>query len=81
MTDIDELNLDPIVRAQGVALSLIGAVLERQGGLPKGEFAQMLGLMSTLTAETDTDAADILAAWTLVAKQAAERSLKTGLTQ
>jgi len=37
--------------------------------------------MSTLTAETDTDAADILAAWTLVAKQAAERSLKTGLTQ
>lgn len=81
MTDVDELNLDPIVRAQGIALSLIGAVLERQGGLPKGEFSQLLGLMSTLTAETDTDAADILAAWTIVAKQATEQPLKTRLTQ
>ena len=38
MMNVDDLNLEPIVRAQGVALALIGTLLERRADLPAGEY-------------------------------------------
>ena len=81
MIDADDMDLEPIVRAQGIALALVGTLLERPaGGVPKGEFSRLLGLMATLTDETDPEAGEILAAWTVVATATA-KSLDSGMTQ
>ncbi len=52
-----------LVRAQGLALSLIGSLLERGGVIESGEFSRLLGLLAAVTHETDERQGDILAMW------------------
>jgi hypothetical protein len=56
-----------VVRAQGVALALVGTLLEREGILPSGEFGRLLGLLAAITAETDRVQGDTLAIWAALA--------------
>ena len=80
MMDVDDLNLEPIVRAQGVALALIGALLERRAELPAGEFSRLLGIMSVATADADPEAGEILAAWTAIARARLSKPDEAGPT-
>jgi len=57
-----DANID-LVRAHGVALALIGHLLERHGLAPAGEFGALLGLMATVTGEDYPQQGDILAMW------------------
>jgi len=57
-----EANID-LVRAHGVALALIGRLLERHGVAPVGEFGALLGLMATVTDEAYPEQGEILAMW------------------
>jgi hypothetical protein len=63
MVDVSALDLDPMVRAQGIALAVVGSILERKGGLPTGEFSRLLGLIGAATAETDPEAGNLLGVW------------------
>jgi hypothetical protein len=69
MSDFSDRHLDSVIRAQGMLVALIGTLLERRGGVAPGEFSELLGLMSAVTAETDVEAGDILAVWTRFADE------------
>jgi hypothetical protein len=56
-TDID------LVQAHGVALALIGRLLELHGLAAAGEFGTLLGLMAKVTGEAYPRQGDILATW------------------
>ena len=77
MVDVNELVLDPTVRAQGIALALIGSILERKGGLPSGEFSRLLGLIGAATAETDREAGDLLGVWAAFSAPAGAADVST----
>ncbi len=62
-----ELDLD-LVRAHGVALALIGKLLEGAGSIPSGEFSRLLGLLAVVTSETEVRQGDILAVWASMAR-------------
>ena len=63
MTDVEEAWRDPVVRAQGAALALVGVLLERGGSLEKGEFSKLLGIPSEVTAQSDKASGEILLSW------------------
>ena len=55
-------NFKALVRAQARAFAMLCAYLERDGLIPRGELGRSLGLLAVITAETDPDAGDIMAA-------------------
>jgi hypothetical protein len=57
-----------LIEAQGVALALVAAMLQRAGIVPADEFGQMLGILAVTTAETDPDQGDILGVWAAIVK-------------
>jgi hypothetical protein len=62
--DVETMDL---VCAQGLALALVGALLEGDGVVAKGEFSRLLGTLAVVTAETNGAQGDILAAWSAMA--------------
>ena len=62
--------MEAVIRAQGVALALVGTLLEREGIVPVGELARLLGLLAVLSAETDKAQGDVLAVWAALASDA-----------
>ena len=56
-----------LVRAEGLALALIGTLLESRGVVARGEFSRLLGLLATVTAETEEVEGQILAVWASMA--------------
>jgi len=64
-----EAHEKDLMQATGLAVSLIGMLLEGKGVLPKGEFSQQLALLAGVTGETDRAQGDILKRWADVAAQ------------
>jgi hypothetical protein len=56
------VDLD-LVRAQGLALAMVGALLERSGVTPRGEFSQHLAMLAVITSETSAAQGEILGLW------------------
>ena len=58
-----------LLHAQGLALALVGGLLEGAGLIGEGEFGRLLGLLAAVTAETNDSQGDILAAWAGIASR------------
>ncbi len=56
------MDLD-LIRAQGLALAMVGALLERSGVTPCGEFSQHLAMLAVITGETSAAQGEILGLW------------------
>lgn len=56
---------DPLIRAIGGALGIVGALLERAEIATIDEFASALGIYGAATRETAPDEAEIIAQWVL----------------
>ncbi len=65
-------NFKALVRAQARAFAMLCAYLERDGLIPRGELGRSLGLLAVITAETDPDAGDIMAAWAGIIRDTGE---------
>lgn len=61
-----------LIEAQGVALALVAAMMQRAGIVPAEEFGQLLGILAVTTAETDPDQGDILGVWAAIVKENAQ---------
>lgn len=59
-----------LVQAQGLALALVGSLLERDEPIPRGEFSRYLSVLAEVTRETSERQADMLAAWAELALKA-----------
>lgn len=66
MADTDHGEL---VQATGMALSLIGMLLEGRAVLPKGEFSRHIANLAVVTREVDGAQADILARWAAISAE------------
>lgn len=62
MNDVDDL-----VQATGLAISLLGSLLEAADVLPDGEFSRHLANLASVTRETASEQGDILDQWAAVA--------------
>lgn len=54
---------DAALLAQGKALALVAAMLQRGGVISVEEFGNILGLFAVTVGETEPDEGDILALW------------------
>ena len=59
-----------LVEAQGLALALVGRLLERQQPIPPGEFSRYLTVLAEVTRETSERQSAILAVWAELALSA-----------
>jgi hypothetical protein len=72
----DEVDMpDPgddqdLIQAQGLALALVGSLLERDAAVPRGEFSRYLAVLADVTRETSDRQAEILSAWAELALKA-----------
>jgi hypothetical protein len=60
-----------LILAQGKALALVAALLQRGGFVDAAEFGEMLGVFSVTVAESDPEEGDILAVWAAVVRDSA----------
>lgn len=58
-----------LVEATGLAIALIGSLLEGRGLLPKGEFSRHLSNLGQVTSETDAVQGELLDRWAALAAQ------------
>ena len=58
-----------LVQAPGLAIALIGSLLEGRGLLPKGEFNRHLANLGQITRETDTLQGELLERWAAISAQ------------
>lgn len=65
-----EVATTDLIRAQGLALALVGGLLEGEGVVARGEFGALLGMLAAVTAETNRAQGRILAAWAAMASDA-----------
>lgn len=63
-----ETYSDDLVKATGLAVSLIGSLLEGAKVVPRGDFAQHLANLAAVTRETNPDQADILERWAMLSE-------------
>jgi hypothetical protein len=66
---MDRTIENDLMQATGLAVSMIGVLLEGKGVLPAGEFSAQLALLAGITRETDRAQSDILKRWADVAAQ------------
>lgn len=64
-----ETDNSELVQATGLAISLIGMLLEGREVLPKGEFSRHMANLARVTAETDPAQGDILERWAAISAQ------------
>ena len=62
-----------LVQATGLAIALIGLLLEGKAVLPTGEFSRHIANLAHVTAEVDPAQGDILAAWAEISAQVGGR--------
>jgi hypothetical protein len=60
-----------LILAQGKALALVAALLQRGGIVEAAEFGDMLGVFSVTVAETDPEEGDVLAIWAAIIRDSA----------
>lgn len=61
-------NSDP-VHATGLAISLIGVLLEGRDVLPRGEFSRHMANLARVTSEVEPAQGDILEGWAAISAQ------------
>jgi hypothetical protein len=61
-----ETDNSDLVHATGLAISLIGMLLEGREILPKGEFSRHMANLARVTADTDPAQGDILEQWATI---------------
>ena len=64
-----ETDNNDLVRATGLAISLIGMLLEGREVLPKGEFNRHMANLARVTAEVEPAQGDILEGWAAISGQ------------
>jgi hypothetical protein len=52
-----------LIQAQGLALALVGQLLEREQPIPRGEFGRYLAVLAEVTRETNERQGAILSTW------------------
>ena len=68
-----ETETSDLAQATGLAISLIGLLLEGRAILPKGEFGRHLANLAQVTAEVDVGQGDILEHWAAILAQMSAR--------
>jgi hypothetical protein len=63
-----------LIGAQGKALALVAAMLERGGVVTAQEFGDLLGIFAVTVAQDDADEGDILCVWAAIVKESADQS-------
>ena len=61
-----------LMQAQGKALALIAALLQRGGIVRTDEFAGLMALLSMTTAQTDAAQGEVLAFWSAMIAKATD---------
>ena len=61
-----------LILAQGKALALLAAMLQRGGIIDASEFGNLLGIYAVTVAETEPDQGDILAVWAGIVRDSAD---------
>lgn len=64
-----ETDNSDLVHATGLAISLIGMLLEGRELLPKGEFNRHMANLARVTAEVEPAQGDILEGWAAISAQ------------
>jgi len=59
-----------LVQALGLALAMVGALLERDQPIPRGEFSRLLAVLAEVTRESEDRQGEILSAWATLAARA-----------
>lgn len=67
---IADTEHNDLVQATGLAIALIGSLLEGRGLLPKGEFNRHLANLGQITGETDAAQGELLDGWAAISAQA-----------
>lgn len=60
---------DDLTQAAGLAVSLIGSLLEGANVVPRGDFAQHLANLAAVTHETNPNQGDILDRWATLSER------------
>lgn len=58
-----------LIQAQGLALALVGQLLERDQPIPRGEFSRYLAVLAEVTRETSGPQGAILSTWAELAQR------------
>lgn len=66
MSDTDD---DTLGQATGLAISMIGMLLEGRDVLPKGEFSRRIANLAHVTGEVDPAQGDLLQRWAAISAQ------------
>lgn len=61
--DVSDTDRDDLIQATGLAVSLIGSLLEGAKVLPGGEFGRHMANLASVTRESDRAQGDILDQW------------------
>lgn len=64
-----ETYSDDLAQATGLAVSLIGSLLEGAKVVPRGDFAQHLANLAAVTHETHPDQGEILDRWVMLSER------------
>ena len=64
-----EMEHTELVQATGLAIALIGLLLEGQAVLSQGEFSRHIANLAVVTGESDPVPGEILAQWAAIAAQ------------
>jgi hypothetical protein len=59
-----------LVQALGLALAMIGALLECERPIPRGEFGRLLTMLAGVTSENSSEQGQILSTWATLAEKA-----------
>jgi hypothetical protein len=59
-----------LVQALGLALAMVGALLEREQPIPRGEFSRLLAVLAEVTRESEDRQGAILSDWAALAARA-----------
>jgi hypothetical protein len=59
-----------LIQAHGLALALVGQLLEREQPIPRGEFSRYLAVLAEVTRETSERQGAILSTWAELALRA-----------
>lgn len=66
---MNDTDTDDLVQATGLAIALLGSLLEGARVLPKGEFSRHMANLAIVTHETTPDQGDILDQWAAMVAQ------------
>lgn len=66
---MNEPDTDDLAQATGLAVALLGALLENAHKLPKGEFSRHMANLASVTHETAPEQGYILDQWAAIATQ------------